>query len=225
MRKFGVKTIFANDRPLTLAGMEYVARNTNAIDLIAICRTPQNLIESMSRMRCDVVVIDFAMRGNGQIEGLALLGYLRRTYPKVGIVALVTHENPVILRSILDRDVASIVSKFDDVGHIVTAIHSCFGSGSYLSPLIKRSLELVECSSNQRVSKLSPREIEVIRCYLSGMTITQIAEYMKKGKQTISAQKTNAMKKLGVKNDIELVRCATCLDLIDEESASRFEVQ
>ncbi|CAG9245885.1 MULTISPECIES: response regulator transcription factor [Burkholderia] len=225
MRKFGVKTIFANDRPLTLAGMEYVARNTNAIDLIAICRTPQNLIESMSRMHCDVVVIDFAMRGNGQIEGLALLGYLRRTYPKVGIVALVTHENPVILRSILDRDVASVVSKFDDVGHIVTAIHSCFGSGSYLSPLIKRSLELVECSSNQRVSKLSPREIEVIRCYLSGMTITQIAEYMKKGKQTISAQKTNAMKKLGVKNDIELVRCATCLDLIDEESASRFEVQ
>ncbi|AOJ90936.1 helix-turn-helix transcriptional regulator [Burkholderia sp. MSMB0856] len=225
MRKFGVKTIFANDRPLTLAGMEYVARNTNAIDLIAICRTPQNLIESMSRMHCDVVVIDFAMRGNGQIEGLALLGYLRRTYPKVGIVALVTHENPVILRSILDRDVASVVSKFDDVGHIVTAIHSCFGSGSYLSPLIKRSLELVECSSNQRVSKLSPREIEVIRCYLSGMTITQIAEYMKKGKQTISAQKTNAMKKLGVKNDIELVRCATCLDLIDQESASRFEVQ
>ncbi|KUY85503.1 helix-turn-helix transcriptional regulator [Burkholderia territorii] len=225
MRKFGVKTIFANDRPLTLAGMEYVAKNTNAIDLIAICRTPQNLIDSMSRMHCDVVVVDFAMRGNGKIEGLALLGYLRRTYPEVGVVALVTHENPVILRSILDRDVASVVSKFDDVGHIVTAIHSCFGSGSYLSPLIKRSLELVERSSNQRVLKLSPREIEVIRCYLSGMTITQIAECMKKGKQTISAQKTNAMKKLGVKNDIELVRCATCLDLIDEESASRFEVQ
>ncbi|WP_321850840.1 response regulator transcription factor [Burkholderia diffusa] len=225
MRKFGVKTIFANDRPLTLAGMEYVARNTNAIDLIGICRTPENLIESMSRMHCDVVLIDFAMRGNGQIEGLALLGYLRRTYPEVGVVALVTHENPVILRSIIDRGVASVVSKFDDVGHIVTAIHSCFGSGSYLSPLIKRSLELVECGSNQRVVKLSPREIEVIRCYLSGMTITQIAECMKKGKQTISAQKTNAMKKLGVKNDIELVRCATCLDLIDEESASRFEVQ
>lgn len=159
------------------------------------------------------------------MEGLALLGYLRRNYPKVGVVALVSHENPVIIRSILDRGVSSVVSKFDDTGHIVTAIHSCFGSGNYLSPLIKRSLELVGSGDNKRASTLSPREIEVIRLYLSGMTITQIAGRLKKGKQTISAQKINAMKKLGVENDVELIRCATCLDLIDDGSASRFEIQ
>lgn len=179
----------------------------------------------MSKIRCDVALVDYAMRGNGQMEGLALLGYLRRTYPEIGIVAMVTYENPVIIRSILERNVASVVSKFDDIGHIVTAIHACYGGGKYLSPLIKRSLETVNDGGNKRASKLSPREIEVIRLYLSGLSVSQIAERLKKGRQTISAQKVNAMKKLGVTSDVELIRCATCLDLIDEASASRFEFQ
>ncbi|HDR9511643.1 helix-turn-helix transcriptional regulator [Burkholderia cepacia] len=225
MGRFSVKTVFANDRPLSLAGMEYIAGSTSAIDLVGICRSTNELIASMSKIRCDVALVDYAMRGNGQMEGLALLGYLRRTYPEVGIVAMVTYENPVIIRSILERNVASVVSKFDDIGHIVTAIHACYGGGKYLSPLIKRSLETVNDGGNKRASKLSPREIEVIRLYLSGLSVSQIAERLKKGRQTISAQKVNAMKKLGVTSDVELIRCATCLDLIDEASASRFEFQ
>ncbi|KFL49723.1 histidine kinase [Burkholderia pyrrocinia] len=225
MGKFSVKTVFANDWPLSLAGMEYIAGSISAIDLVGICRNSNELIESMSKIRCDVALIDYAMRGNGQMEGLALLGYLRRTYPKVGIVTMVTHENPVIIRSILERNVASVVSKFDDIGHIVTAIHACYGGGEYLSPLIKRSLEAVDGGGNKRASKLSPREIEVIRLYLSGLSVSQIAERLKKGKQTISAQKVNAMKKLGVTSDVELIRCATYLDLIDEASSTRFEVK
>lgn len=225
MGRFSVKTVFANDRPLSLAGMEYIAGSTSAIDLVGICRSTNELIASMSKIRCDVALVDYAMRGNGQMEGLALLGYLGRTYPEVGIVAMVTYENPVIIRSILERNVASVVSKFDDIGHIVTAIHACYGGGKYLSPLIKRSLETVNDGGNKRASKLSPREIEVIRLYLSGLSVSQIAERLKKGRQTISAQKVNAMKKLGVTSDVELIRCATCLDLIDEASASRFEFQ
>ncbi|MCA8205858.1 response regulator transcription factor [Burkholderia sp. AU33545] len=225
MKEFGVRTIFANDRPLTLAGMECLARNTNAIELVKVCRTPDCLIESLSRMQCDVALVDYAMRGEGKMEGLALLGYLRRNFSKVGVVALVSHENPVIIRSIVDCGVACIVSKFDDVGHIVTAIHSCFGCGNYLSPLIKRSLEFVESDGNNRASTLSPREIEVIRLYLSGLTITQMAQKLQKSKKTISAQRINAMKKLGVESDVELIRCATCLDLIDDGSANRFKLQ
>ncbi|MCA8293768.1 response regulator transcription factor [Burkholderia sp. AU30198] len=223
MGRFSIRTAFASDRPLSLAGMEHIAGNANAIDLIYVCRSADELITSLTHAGCDVVVVDYAMRGNGQMEGLALLGYLRRTYPKIGIVTLVTHENPVIISSILDRSVASVVSKFDDIGHIVTAIHVCYGGGNYLSPLISRSLEAADVSGNRRAAKLSPREIEVIRLYLSGLSVIKIAERLKRGKQTISAQKTSAMKKLGVKSDIELIRCATCLDLIDESSASRFD--
>ncbi|AJT48705.1 response regulator transcription factor [Burkholderia thailandensis] len=225
MGKFSVRTIFANDRPLSLAGMEYISTNANAIKLIGICRTSDELIAALSTAHCDVALVDYAIHGNGKMEGLALLGYLRRTFPSVGIVALVTNVNPVIVRSILSKNVGSVVSKFDDVGHIVTAIHACYAGANYLSPKIRRSLEVTDTGGKASALKLSPREAEVIRLYLSGLPVNKIAEQLKKGKQTISAQKVSAMKKLGVNNDVELIRCATRLDLIDEASASRFESQ
>ena len=195
-------------------GMECIAGTTNAIDLISVCGSANDLFALLATTRCDVALIDFAMHGAGQMEGLALLGYLRRTYPDVSVAVLLSNENPVIVHSILERGVASVVSEFDDVGHIVTAIHTCYGGGNYLSPLIKRSLELAKGEATNRVPKLSPREIEVIRLYLSGLSINAIAGRLNKGKQTVSAQKMSAMKKLGVKSDVELIRCATCLDLI-----------
>ncbi|WP_321872709.1 response regulator transcription factor [Burkholderia ubonensis] len=220
MRSFSVQTIFANDRPLAMAGMEFIAGSTSAIDLVGVSRSPGDLIASLSRQNCDVVLIDYSIRGNGQMEGLALLGYLRRTFPKIGLVVLTTHENPVIIRSILALDVSGVVSKFDDIGHIVTAIHASYGGGNYLSPTIKNGLDEVSEGESRREWKLTPREIEVIRLYLSGLSINEIAGQLKRGKQTISSQKISAMKKLGVKNDVDLIKCAIFLDLVGESSSA-----
>lgn len=203
--------------------MKYISTNSNSIELVRICTNAEELISSLSTTHCDVALVDYAIRGNRQIQGLPFLSYLRRTFPSVGIVVLVTNVNPVIVQSILDRNVGSVVSKFDDIGHIVTAIHACYGGANYLSPLIKRSLELAQTGGKRGALKLSARETEVIRLFLSGLPVNKIAEQLKRGKQTISAQKVSAMKKLGVNNDVELIRCATSLDLADEASASFFE--
>ncbi|AOJ66318.1 helix-turn-helix transcriptional regulator [Burkholderia ubonensis] len=223
MGKFSVQTVFANDRPLALAGMEFIASSTSAIKLVGMYKSADELIGSLARQSCDIALIDYSMRGNGQMEGLALLGYLRRTFPKVGIVTLLTYQNPVIIRSILARGVSSVVSKFDDIGHIVTAIHSSYGGGNYLSPTIKGALDDVDANRGAREARLSPREIGVIRLYLSGLSVNEIARLLNKGKQTISAQKASAMKKLGVKNDVELIKCATFLDLVDDSAMGGVE--
>lgn len=158
-----------------MAGMEFIAGSTSAIDLVGVSRSPVDLIASLSRQNCDVALIDYSIRGNGHMEGLALLGYLRRTFPKVGLVVLTTHENPAIIRSILALDVSGVVSKFDDIGHIVTAIHASYGGGNYLSPTIKSGLDEASEGESWREWKLTPREIEVIRLYPSGLSINEIA--------------------------------------------------
>ncbi|WP_261529255.1 response regulator transcription factor [Burkholderia multivorans] len=215
MDKFSVRTVIANDRPLMLAGMEYVAINSGAIELAALCRSTDDLIETLRNVPCDVVLLDYSIRGSGQQEGLALLGYLKRTFPNVAIVTLLRHDSPVLAYAILESGVSSIVSKFDEVNHIVTAIHMSYGGGQYLSPKIRSAVEHASTEGSDRVAKLSPREVEIIRLYLSGLSVSEIATQLKKGKQTISAQKTSAMKKLGAKTDIALIECALNLGFGD----------
>jgi two-component system capsular synthesis response regulator RcsB len=54
-------------------------------------------------------------------------------------------------------------------------------------------------------AQLSARELEVMRMFAKGMTVTEIAQYTRKSLKTISTQKKKAMVKLGANNDIELV--------------------
>jgi two-component system capsular synthesis response regulator RcsB len=54
------------------------------------------------------------------------------------------------------------------------------------------------------LSALTPKEQEVIRCFITGMTVTEISEKFKRSLKTISGQKQSAMRKLGLKADHEL---------------------
>lgn len=214
MSKFNVRTVFVHDWPLTLAGMEHIAGSACAIELVGAYQSAGDFVASLGGVEFDVALVDYAMRGDSQVDALNLFEHLRDRCPHAGIVALVTHESAVIVRSMLARGVLSVVSKFDDVGHIVTAIHSSFGGGRHLSPTVRRTLDTVDHESGGPV-KLSPCEIEVIRLYLSGIPVKTIAKRLSKGKQTVSAQKISAMKKLGVTNDVELIKRATSFELRD----------
>jgi len=45
-----------------------------------------------------------------------------------------------------------------------------------------------------------------MRLYISGLTVGEIAVLLKKGKQTISCQKMSAMRKLGIKSNVDLIK-------------------
>ena len=53
---------------------------------------------------------------------------------------------------------------------------------------------------------LTPREHEVLRCMLEGMSITAIARKFSRAVATISAQKHSALRKLGLRSTHELFR-------------------
>lgn len=50
-----------------MAGMEFIAGSTRAIDLVGVSRSPGDLIASLSLQNCDVVLIDYSIRGNGHM--------------------------------------------------------------------------------------------------------------------------------------------------------------
>jgi two-component system capsular synthesis response regulator RcsB len=93
------------------------------------------------------------------------------------------------------------------VGHLVAAIHGAYARGRYFSPSISKIVWQIDVEtpiSNTRA--LTTRESEVIRLFVAGHSVNEIAAQLKRSKQTISSQKANAMRKLGVENDTELIK-------------------
>jgi len=62
----------------------------------------------------------------------------------------------------------------------------------------------------ERINSLSPKEFEVLRYFIQGRPIMQVALHLNRSIKTVSGQKIAAMHKLNVKTDQELI--AFCLE-------------
>ncbi|WP_043420018.1 response regulator transcription factor [Cupriavidus basilensis] len=205
MRKFNIGVVLAHDTPLVLDGLKCALNSISKITILASCETSPELFSTLSGTQCDVVVTNYSIRGNSSGDGLHYLSRLRRLHPKVKVVVLTSHKQPAIIKSVLSLGVSGILARHDDAGEVVTAIHVCASGGEYVSPQVRAALACFQADTEQS-QPLSPRESEVMRLYISGMTIGEIAALLKKGKQTISCQKMSAMRKLGIRSNIDLIR-------------------
>jgi two-component system capsular synthesis response regulator RcsB len=164
----------------------------------------------LQAIECDVLVTDLAMPGGQYGDGLQLIDYLRRNFPNLPIVVLTMLANPALLKRLRDLGVTSVVNKSDDLSHIALAVQHVGRRMRYMSPSVKAVLDglRVNSAGKRDDSKLSRRELEVVRLFVSGMTIKEIAERLNRSIKTISTQKNAAMRKLGIDRDSELFQYA-----------------
>jgi DNA-binding CsgD family transcriptional regulator len=115
-------------------------------------------------------------------------------------------ENPGLLKRIRELGVLGVVSKRDDLAHIGSAVRSVMRNAVYIGPAVQQSFDTVGMAPQQHAltAVLSKREFEVVRLYVAGSTIKEIALALSRSIKTISTQKSAAMRKLGVERDSDL---------------------
>ena len=207
MDEFFVRVMVADDHPSSALGMSQALAGSSTIKLLGTVSNSTDLVAMLDEQQSDVLVVDYVMPGGKYGDGLTLLSFLQRRYPALHLVTITMIDNPSVLHAIQRQGVGCILSKSDAISHLVGAVHAAYVGANYLSPFVKQLLEGTEKSTGTRA--LTAREIEVVRLYGAGMTVGEIAIQLHRSKQTISSQKSSAMKKLGIVRDADLVRYAS----------------
>ncbi|CAB3736616.1 response regulator [Paraburkholderia rhynchosiae] len=217
-----VKVVIADDHPVILFGAEQALLKFPGMQVVARARQSTELIKVLQTVACDVLVTDLAMPGGQFGDGLPLIGYLRRNFPNLPIVVLTMLENAALLQRLRELGVTSVVNKSDDLSHIGLAVQHVSRNLDYLSPSVKASLDALRMNTGGKGEDvmLSRRELEVVRLFVSGMTIKEISEQLNRSIKTISTQKNTAMRKLGIDRDSELFQYAQSNGLLNLSSHS-----
>lgn len=207
MDEFFVRVMVADDHPSSALGMSQALAGSSTIKLLGTVSNSTDLVALLDEQQSDVLVVDYVMPGGKYGDGLSLLSFLQRRYPALRLVTITMIDNPSVLLAIQKQGVGCILSKSDAISHLVGAVHAAFVGANYLSPFVKKLLE--ECQPSAGIRTLTAREIEVVRLYGAGLTVGEIAVQLHRSKQTISSQKSSAMKKLGIVRDADLIRYAS----------------
>lgn len=195
------KIILADDHPVVRSGVKMALGD---FDVVAEASDSTGLFEALEKHAADVVITDYAMPGGKYQDGAVMLERLRRLYPHVKIIVLTLLKNPAILATIAASSVDGILNKEGETREISSAIIRVMGGMRYHGASVQLALESADLGYQRESIPLSVREIEVLRLFLGGKGMTQIAEEMRRSIKTVSNQKQSALRKLGCANDAEL---------------------
>jgi two-component system capsular synthesis response regulator RcsB len=203
-----VKIILADDHPVFTAGVRVYLNHLPDCRVVASVSSADALVECLESTPCDLVITEFSMPMTRVSDGLHLLSYIRRHHPHTWLVVLTMNHFPVVLHQIINSGVNGLLHKSDAIPEIGKTIRHLGNSTPYVGPsfeaLLRNGME-----EQARYPIPSPRETEVLRLYVAGNSLRDIATRLSKSVKTVSLQKASAMKKLGLRNDIELGRyCA-----------------
>lgn len=214
-----LRILLADDHPVITAAIRARLQTQTGWEVCGEVASATELLQQADILRPDVVVTDFHMPGPAELDGVRLLTALRRRYPGMSVLVLTMITNPLVLRTILDVRVQGLLLKDSQLSEIVTAIARAQRGFTYIGKSALRALAPTELSMMVPVGRdgmlrLSAREMEVLRLYLTGRTVTEIAATLCRSVKTISRQKNCAMHKLGVSNDRELFECAALQGMV-----------
>jgi len=206
--------IIADDHPVVLMGLRALLEGQGGNFRVAgEAHGGKELLALLSERRCDLLITDFSMPDEqGADDGLLLLNRVRRGYPQLPIVVLTMLRNPALIRGMLTAGVPAVVDKASMTRELLLAMHAVSSGRSYLSGSLREGMTDTAPVLPQRGTTpavaLSAREAEIVRLYASGLTVTQIAEQVHRSVKTVSQQKNDAMRKLGLESNSQLYEYA-----------------
>ncbi len=200
-----LRVILADDHPFVLLGIQATLASQRGVTVVGEAVSPASLLDMMESTVCDVLVTDLAMPDeSGDAEDCQLLiRRIRNRWPNVRVVVLTSLTNAAILRSIMLDGVVGMLNKVESMDELAAAIRAAGAGRPYVSRSILEALAVAsgETLRTSPMRHLSPRQTEVIRMFVRGQSIAEIARLLGRDVRTVSRQKRDAMAKLGVSND------------------------
>ncbi|MDB0528030.1 response regulator transcription factor [Ralstonia solanacearum] len=203
-----VRLAIADDHPGVVVAVRHLVCHLDGLEVVGDADSADALLSLLERVRCDMVITDYAMPASRYGDGIALLEFLRRRHPELRIVVLTMLETRAVVDRMLRAGIRVIASKADGPHHIVEGVHAALDGRRYLSPRFEASLAGEgpghAAADHDAIERLGKRELEVLRMYVGGETVSEIARRLNRSVKTISAQKQKSMRKLRLATEAAL---------------------
>ena len=203
-----IRVLLAEDHETVRQGLRLLLEAQDDIDVVGEAADGRVAVEKAQRLRPHVVILDLSMPEMGGLEAAKAI---KRIAPDVRIVALTRHDDEAFVKELVAAGSAGYVLKQSRSNELLNAVRVVARGGNYLdSAILARANAQAAASDAGRTKRsvVSDREAEVLRLMAIGHSNKEIADRLGISVKTVEVHKTNAMRKLGFRGRIDVVRYA-----------------
>jgi two-component system response regulator DegU len=210
-----VKIVLADDHGIVRDGIKSTLRDEKSFKIIGEASNGLEAIEKVKSLSPDVVIIDINMPEMNGIEATAIIS---KKYPDTKALVLSMHDNEDYILKSIEAGAAGYLLKDTNKEEFVKAINAVAKGEKYFSTSISNILatgylhrikkEGVKSADDDSENALTRREKGILKLIVQGSSNREIADSLSISIRTIEVHRSNMMKKLKVKNAVELVKYA-----------------
>ena len=205
-----IRLCIADDHETVRTGLRMVLEAQPDIEVVGDACDGSLAIERAEALQPDVLLLDISMPG---LNGLEVTRALQASSPSVAIVVLTRHTEEGYVQQLLAAGASGYVLKQSSTTELLDAIRAVAKGERYLdSRLATRAADAYMLRHGRHDGALHPavsdREESVLRAMALGYSNKEIASELGISIRTVEVHKTNAMRKLGLKGRIDVVRYA-----------------
>lgn len=202
-----IKVLLADDHDIVRAGLRHIVEESGDMEVVAEAADGGEAVRQALALPPDVAVVDLSMPG---IDGLEVVGQLKAQYPKLPVLILTMHDEEQFVVRALEAGAMGYITKRAAPDQLVKAIRKLHAGGRYLTSAAAEALAMRvgKAPGGSLLDSLSNRELQVLRGLALGQSGREIAEAYGISIKTVNTYRERLLKKLNLRNNIELARFA-----------------
>jgi len=201
------RILLADDHTIVRDGLKTLLEAD--FDVVGAVADGRTLLTEAERLAPDVIVADISMP---MLNGIEATRQLRRNGNAAKIVILTMHVDVTYATEVLEAGASAYVLKNAPAEQLIKAIREVLRGNTYVSPEVAPDVIPFILNGahqmNKRVSKLTPRQREVLQLLAEGNTNKEIAGILNVSPRTVEFHKYRMMQDLGLHSTAELTRYA-----------------
>src|SRR6478609_7417816 len=202
------KILIADDHAMIRDGVKTLLKQNKDCQVVGEAVNGNEAIEKYETLKPDLVILDISMP---DMNGMEAANTIIKNHPEARVIILSMYDDEDYISQCIEYGVKGFVVKSESGSELNYAIKSVLEGRNYFSQrvqevIVKKYTSGVKRKSKEPEVKLTSRELEIIKLISEGLTSHQIADKLFISPRTVETHRANLMKKMDVKNSIELVK-------------------
>ena len=215
-----IRLLLVDDHPVVREGLCALLQADPELEVVGQADDGVEVESLVETLGPDVVVLDLMMPGRG---GLDVTRELIRRPAAPPVLILSMYDSEAYVVEAMRSGAAGYALKQAPAAELTRGIRTVAAGQRYLSPpLTERALEAYVRKAGGEpdpYDSLTPREREVLGLAAEGRTNAEIAASLFISRRTVETHRARAMRKLGLRTQVELALYALRRGILDDQSA------
>ena len=209
-----MRILIADDHGIVRSGIRLLLERQTDFQVVGEADDGASAVELALSTRPDLCVLDVSMP---RLTGLQAAREIRAQLPQARVLMLSMHDDERYLFEALKAGASGYVLKREADVDLVAAIRAIQRGEAFLTTAAESSLirQWRDDGAEGPDIPLSPREEEVVKLIAEAHTNAQIAEILHLSEKTVESHRANVLRKLGMRDRVQLVRYAIRRGLIE----------